>query len=71
MDSILTLEELMDKPLCKEEKLRRYRQCLREFELLGYQDLFIEQIRQEARQLEQKLARRAKGNHKQAPKRVP
>ncbi len=67
MDSILTLEELMDKPLCKEEKLRRYQQCLREFELLGYQDLFIEQIRQEARQLEQKLARRAKVNHKRRP----
>ncbi|BAJ04227.1 hypothetical protein [Shewanella violacea] len=52
MESIINFEEILDLVGTPENKLRRYRACLREFDRLQYDDPFIKQIRNEIVHLE-------------------
>jgi hypothetical protein len=55
MESIMSMDELQNNIGTPENKLKRYRACLNEFDQLNYDDPFIRQIRNEVISLERKI----------------
>ena len=52
MESIINFDEILNLIGTPENRLKRYRACLNEFDRLNYDDHFIKQIRLEIVQLE-------------------
>lgn len=55
MESIINFEEFLELVSTPENKIRRYRACLNEFDRLQYDDPFIKQIRLELVHLEKQV----------------
>ena len=55
MESIINFEEILDLVGSPENRLKRYRACLNEFDRLQYDDHFIKQIRLEIVHLEEQV----------------
>ncbi|SQH74417.1 conserved protein of unknown function [Shewanella benthica] len=60
MESIINFEEILDLVGSPENRLKRYRACLNEFDRLQYDDPFIKQIRLEIVHLEEQVKTLAK-----------
>ncbi|AQS40574.1 hypothetical protein Sps_05511 [Shewanella psychrophila] len=55
MESIINFEEILDLVGSPENRLKRYRACVNEFDRLQYDDPFIKQIRLEIIHLEEQV----------------